>query len=316
MKKIKAHNGLKASLIGGIATLMAVPLILSASAGVNDSGLIVKAEDSKDSSIVAYAGVTKSPDSEPGNGGENPGDPGSPEDAEGIFKFTIDTSLCEDPTIMFYEISPNAKLVSETGKEADLIDSSGNDKQTKLEESGTWTFTGEFNMVTNYQPPSVDASCLISVDEWKGTGAVSGQFPSRNLISVVEPPKSVTDRSSMFAMASKFNQDISGWDMSEVTAITGMFEDATSFDQPIGNWDTSNVEDMWGTFRGAYTFDQDLSQWNTSKVRNMDYMFERATSFKGKGIEGWNVCNIKTEPRSFLPSSDSSLTSPHWGDCS
>ena len=41
-----------------------------------------------------------------------------------------------------------------------------------------------------------------------------------------------------------FNQDISTWDVSNVTNMEAMFENATAFNQDIGNWDVSNVTDM------------------------------------------------------------------------
>jgi len=50
---------------------------------------------------------------------------------------------------------------------------------------------------------------------------------------------------------SSFNQDISNWNVSNVTNIAGMFYNAYKFNQPIGNWDVSNVDDMEVTFYGA-----------------------------------------------------------------
>ena len=40
----------------------------------------------------------------------------------------------------------------------------------------------------------------------------------------------------MFREAAAFNQDISGWDVSQVTEMHNMFLTATSFDQNLGNW--------------------------------------------------------------------------------
>ena len=55
----------------------------------------------------------------------------------------------------------------------------------------------------------------------------------------------------MFYSAYKFNQDISNWDVSNVTDMRSMFYVAQSFNQDIGSWNTSNVTDMSYMFYDA-----------------------------------------------------------------
>ena len=63
-----------------------------------------------------------------------------------------------------------------------------------------------------------------------------------------------------------FNQDISEWDVSNVTDMSFMFNNAESFNQDISRWDVSKVTNMSSMFEKCTSFDQDLSGWDVSKV--------------------------------------------------
>ena len=65
---------------------------------------------------------------------------------------------------------------------------------------------------------------------------------------------------------SNFNQDISGWDVSNVTHMNNMFKDNDDFNQDISGWDVSSVQLMQSLFAGASAFDQDIRDWDTGSV--------------------------------------------------
>ena len=86
--------------------------------------------------------------------------------------------------------------------------------------------------------------------------------------------------SNLFAETkTTFNEDISGWDVSNVTTMETMFKVAHAFNQDISGWNVSSVTTMENMFWYAYAFDQPIGEWNVSNVLNMKKMFDYATSF-------------------------------------
>ena len=107
----------------------------------------------------------------------------------------------------------------------------------------------------------------------------------------------ITDMSWLFTYNTLFNQDISSWDVSNVTNMRDMFagmvdggvQTPTQFNQDIGNWDVSNVTNMKNMFLSS-TFNQDIGNWDVSNVTDMRFMFSNSTF--NQDIGNWNVSNV------------------------
>ena len=74
----------------------------------------------------------------------------------------------------------------------------------------------------------------------------------------------ITDMSYLFT-GSKFNGNISKWNVYNVTNMTGMFI-RSEFNGDISNWDVSNVTSMYGMFYKS-EFNGDISNWDVSNVK-------------------------------------------------
>mmetsp|Transcript_38669 Transcript_38669/g.89845 ORF Transcript_38669/g.89845 Transcript_38669/m.89845 type:complete len:284 (+) Transcript_38669:510-1361(+) len=96
----------------------------------------------------------------------------------------------------------------------------------------------------------------------------------------------------LFESATKFNQDLSEWDVSKVTSLAQMFNEGTDFNKNISEWDVSRVTEMGKMFGDAISFNQNLSEWDVSQVTKMKNMFNGASSFNN--CLDWDLSNVET----------------------
>ena len=111
---------------------------------------------------------------------------------------------------------------------------------------------------------------------------------------------------SMFYLATSFNQNIGGWNLSKVTNMNTMFLSATSFNNggsnSIQNWSAPICPTFASTFQTATAFNQPLTNLvNTSGVAGciMTSTFQNATSFN-QNIGGWDVSKVTSMTSMFL----------------
>ncbi len=113
---------------------------------------------------------------------------------------------------------------------------------------------------------------------------------------------SVTNMVGMFYGAKEFNQDLSGWDVSSVTDMSWMFSDTTAFNQDLNSWNVGSVTDMSWMFSNASKFNQDISGWDVSSVTDMNGMFFSASKFN-QDISGWDISSVTNMSSMFLNAS-------------
>lgn len=83
----------------------------------------------------------------------------------------------------------------------------------------------------------------------------------------------VTSIKRMFLNQSLFNQDISGWDVGKVTHFGQAFNNSIAFNQDISGWDIGSSTIFYRMFLGASSFNQNLGSWGLGDAVNMELMF-------------------------------------------
>tara|TARA_B100001059_G_scaffold82140_1_gene80240 strand:- start:1640 stop:4156 length:2517 start_codon:yes stop_codon:yes gene_type:complete len=175
----------------------------------------------------------------------------------------------------------------------------------------------------NFYPSSNGVTCMCPDASLGDTGVVNGityTKRTREQITIENAATTctsgITDMYWLFRGQNTFNEDISSWDVSNVTNMEGMFDCYDSggnfiFNQDLSYWDTSNVHNMSFMFRDCYVFNSDLSNWDTGNVSSMWSMFEFASDFNSD-ISLWDVSNAQNMSSMFLGADSFNQSIGNW----
>lgn len=172
--------------------------------------------------------------------------------------------------------------------------------------TGTGNWTCKVSILESDLKPTqhcIQGDALLSVTKWPTKVITGVAFQATGgcpkLTSVPDTlPATWTTLSNMFKDSTTFNQDITGWDTSNIKDMSYMFYAANAFNQPIGNWNVSNVTSMQAMFNSNKGFNQPLANWDVSKVTTMQAMFSLNGAFN-QPIGNWNTASL-SEVRSMF----------------
>jgi Mycoplasma protein of unknown function, DUF285 len=101
-------------------------------------------------------------------------------------------------------------------------------------------------------------------------------------------------------LATFFNEDVGGWDVSNAVTMVGMFAGAAAFTgRGLEQWDTSRVVNLSFAFLDTALFNGSISHWNTARVVGMEGMLQNAPVFD-RDLSEWNVSQVTNMRAAFL----------------
>jgi Mycoplasma protein of unknown function, DUF285 len=161
----------------------------------------------------------------------------------------------------------------------------------ELEEHGVVSSTANVSLVYGHPIGTWDVSRIVHFDQVFD--------PARHLR--LDP--TARDPSAHYHARTRFNDDLSGWDVSNATSLRGMFATASEFTGlGLDRWNVSNVQDFSFMFAWCTSFTGNVSAWNTSNAVYMNHLLFKAIRFDGD-VSRWNLSSVVTTEGMFQEAS-------------
>ena len=174
------------------------------------------------------------------------------------------------------------------------------------------------NIITTFTPADTDAlkaavdACISETPDGSCPMFAASDVTSGNQYGIIGDWKTskVTNLDNMFDqynrinpnVASKFNADISKWDVSRITSMVQTFNWAVEFEGDLSQWVTSKVTNFRSMFTFAKYFNSDLSLWDTSKASSLKSMFYGCSAFNAN-LSKWNTSQVTNMASMFFVAS-------------
>jgi len=110
---------------------------------------------------------------------------------------------------------------------------------------------------------------------------------------------------------SRFNRDVSGWDLRNVRSAYAMFSGAFLFNSDLSQWNLERCTDLGWVFHDCRSLDTDVSGWRVGSARNMQNMFAGYVSllFVNSEVDYSPLSHSANTVRSFVFHRATSLNS-------
>jgi len=204
------------------------------------------------------------------------------------------TNLAEGTTINL-PLQGNVDVVVNWGDGSSNTYNTWGNKIHTYSTEGIYTVTINGTLTAFGSVSSSNKDKLVRVIDFGNIGLTDLTSAFQNCINLTQVPdylpSTISITTAMFSNCHNFNQDISTWDVSNITEMGYMFSWCTSFNQNIGNWNVSNVTNMECMFLHCENFNQDLSSWDVSNVTNMRSLFNDCLIFN-QDLSSWDVSNV------------------------
>ncbi len=214
--------------------------------------------------------------------------------AQMVLEFNTNIS---DGTTITLPLNGTVDVTVNWGDETSNAYTAGGNQEHTYATEGTYTvtITGSLTQFGGGYTAIPNIEKLVRVTSFGNIGLTSLFGAFKDAVNLIEVPTSlpptVTSTKNMFSGCASFNQNISSWNVSNVTDMYSMFSGSTSFNQDIGSWNVGEVTTMYLMFANCTSFNQDISSWNVSKVTDMAFMFTKAAAFN-QNIGNWSVSNV------------------------